>query len=198
MKFNGELIRKAHKLTKEIKSEYPEVNYQFQFGLSLKYLLSNKEEGKMGKIEIIINFIEKGIDEITNPAKPDIKKRRLKILQENKNLFKEEDFEQYITLKEGLNKAMEIARYAVSKGKAPKQLYVILHNILFMVGPKMEGIFIEDKKNLVLIKMPKWLAAKKLIREETVCKIEKETEKAVYTSTRIWLPKNQIEIIREF
>jgi len=40
-KFNGELIREAHRLTKEIKREYPEVTYSFQFGLTMKYLLSD-------------------------------------------------------------------------------------------------------------------------------------------------------------
>ncbi|MFU0784329.1 hypothetical protein [Clostridium sp.] len=34
MKFSSEVIKEAHKLTKEIKAEYPEVNYKFQFGIS--------------------------------------------------------------------------------------------------------------------------------------------------------------------
>lgn len=40
-KFNGELVREAHRLTRGIKAEYPEVTYSFQFGLNMKYLLSN-------------------------------------------------------------------------------------------------------------------------------------------------------------
>ncbi len=43
-KFSGKLARKAHELTREIKKEYPEVNYSFQFGLEMKCLLSQKEE----------------------------------------------------------------------------------------------------------------------------------------------------------
>lgn len=51
MKFTKELIIKAHTMTKEIKKEYKEVDYRFQFGLCLKYLLSNKEEKKMIKLK---------------------------------------------------------------------------------------------------------------------------------------------------
>lgn len=59
MKFNKELIRKAHKLTKEIKKEYPEVDYRFQFGICLKYLLSNKEENKLRGSEKQVTWAEK-------------------------------------------------------------------------------------------------------------------------------------------
>lgn len=51
MKFSKELIIKAHKLTKVIKKEFPDVNYRFQFGISIKYLLSNKEVKKMNELE---------------------------------------------------------------------------------------------------------------------------------------------------
>ena len=40
-------FRKAHEMAKEIKREYPEVDYKTQFGLCLSYLLNNKEESKM-------------------------------------------------------------------------------------------------------------------------------------------------------
>lgn len=51
MKFSKELIIKAHKLTKVIKKEFQDVNYRFQFGISIKYLLSNKEVKKMNELE---------------------------------------------------------------------------------------------------------------------------------------------------
>ena len=41
------LFKEAHKLTKEIKEQYPEVDYKAQFGICLSYLRSNKEEGNM-------------------------------------------------------------------------------------------------------------------------------------------------------
>jgi len=38
--FNKELVVKAHEETKKIRTEYPEITYSFQFGLEMKYLLS--------------------------------------------------------------------------------------------------------------------------------------------------------------
>ena len=43
------IFLKAHEMTREMKREYPEVNYRAQFGLNLSYLLSNKEERQMIK-----------------------------------------------------------------------------------------------------------------------------------------------------
>jgi len=37
------LFKEAHKLTKEIKAEYPNVDYKAQFAICLSYLLSNGE-----------------------------------------------------------------------------------------------------------------------------------------------------------
>lgn len=42
-----ELMIKAHKMTKEIKAEYPAVNYKFQLGLCLAYLYENEGEVEM-------------------------------------------------------------------------------------------------------------------------------------------------------
>lgn len=46
---NKELFVKAHKITKEIKREYPEVDYMFQFSLCLTYL---REEGENSMVEL--------------------------------------------------------------------------------------------------------------------------------------------------
>lgn len=43
MKLTSEVIKKAHKLTKEIKTQYPEVDYKAQLGICLSFLLSEKE-----------------------------------------------------------------------------------------------------------------------------------------------------------
>lgn len=51
MKFSKELMKKAHDLTKEIKAEFPGVDYKFQFGICLKYLLSNKEDTDMVQLK---------------------------------------------------------------------------------------------------------------------------------------------------
>ena len=44
-----ELMIKAHEMTKEIKREYPEVDYKFQLGLCLAYLQS---EGEVEMVEL--------------------------------------------------------------------------------------------------------------------------------------------------
>jgi hypothetical protein len=41
------IFKRAHEMAKEIKKEYPEVDYRAQFGLCLSYLLNNKEELEM-------------------------------------------------------------------------------------------------------------------------------------------------------
>ena len=43
----SKIIKEAHKMAREIKEEFPEVNYKFQFGLNLAYLLKEKGENKM-------------------------------------------------------------------------------------------------------------------------------------------------------
>ena len=54
MKLTSELIRKAHKMTREIKEEFPNVDYKFQFGLCMSYLLKNKEDNEMVENEEVI------------------------------------------------------------------------------------------------------------------------------------------------
>ena len=44
-----ELMIKAHQMTKEIKNEYPEVDYKFQLGLCLAYL---QGEGEVKMVEL--------------------------------------------------------------------------------------------------------------------------------------------------
>ena len=41
------MFKKAHEMAKEIKREYPEVDYRLQFGLCLAYLHQNKEDLNM-------------------------------------------------------------------------------------------------------------------------------------------------------
>ena len=47
------IMKEAHKLTKEIKKEFPEVDYKFQLGLCISYLSKNevKEDGKMVELK---------------------------------------------------------------------------------------------------------------------------------------------------
>lgn len=55
---NKELFVKAHKMVKEIKKEYPEVDYMFQFSLCLTYL----REEEVKEEEITWETIEKAAD----------------------------------------------------------------------------------------------------------------------------------------
>ena len=46
------ILKRAHELTKEIKREYPEVDYRAQLGICLTFLYNNKEVVEMGKVEL--------------------------------------------------------------------------------------------------------------------------------------------------
>ena len=52
-----EMMVKAHKMTKEIKNKYPEVDYKFQLGLCLSYLYEEetKKENEESEINLQIN-----------------------------------------------------------------------------------------------------------------------------------------------
>ena len=52
MKFTGELIRKAHEETRNMKKEFPIVTYKFQFGLEMSYLLSQIKEVENIMVEL--------------------------------------------------------------------------------------------------------------------------------------------------
>ncbi|MCB2308880.1 hypothetical protein LGL08_20655 [Clostridium estertheticum] len=46
-----EMMIKAHKMTKEIKTEYAEVNYSFQLGLCMSYLAKEGEKKEMVELQ---------------------------------------------------------------------------------------------------------------------------------------------------
>ena len=45
------IMREAHKMTKEIKEQYPEVDYKAQLGLCLSFLSQEKGEKKMVELK---------------------------------------------------------------------------------------------------------------------------------------------------
>lgn len=57
------ILKEAHKLTKEIKAEYPDVNYKAQLGICISYLASNANEIT---IDTVINAAEKYTNEYQN------------------------------------------------------------------------------------------------------------------------------------
>ena len=49
---NKNLLKEAHKMTKEIKKEYKDVDYRAQLGICISYLCNNKEVEKMEKVKL--------------------------------------------------------------------------------------------------------------------------------------------------
>ena len=47
-----ELMRKAHQMTREIKGEFPNVDYKFQLGLCISYLSKNEEKEDDNMVEL--------------------------------------------------------------------------------------------------------------------------------------------------
>lgn len=50
---NATITKQAHKMAKQIKSQFADVNYSVQFGLCVSFLLNNKEDSSMITIEQI-------------------------------------------------------------------------------------------------------------------------------------------------
>ncbi|WP_338900713.1 hypothetical protein WHY45_16075 (plasmid) [Clostridium perfringens] len=51
MKDMSLIMKEAHRLTKEIKNEFPEVDYKFQLGICMSYLLNGKGENEMVELQ---------------------------------------------------------------------------------------------------------------------------------------------------
>lgn len=97
---NKELVKKAHEMAREIKGEYPEVNYQIQFGLCVSYLLS-EEKGEYNKMvelkgtEKQVKYAE-DLKEVANQicAKLTAKFENIEIPEEKQQMVK--DFINYV------------------------------------------------------------------------------------------------------
>ena len=51
MKNMGKIMKEAHKLTREIKGEFPEVDYKTQLGICISYLLNEREGNNMVELQ---------------------------------------------------------------------------------------------------------------------------------------------------
>lgn len=51
MKDMSLVMKEAHRLTKEIKKEFPEVDYKFQLGICMSYLLNGEGENEMVELQ---------------------------------------------------------------------------------------------------------------------------------------------------
>lgn len=88
-KFNGEIVRKAHKETKKMKKEFPIVTYKFQFGLEMKYLLSNIKEVENIMVEL------KGSKKQVAWAE-DIRKEKMKDWKKEQENLKDAENKKYV------------------------------------------------------------------------------------------------------
>lgn len=77
MKDMGLIMKEAHKMTREIKAEYKEIDYKFQLGLCISYLLNERVEEKMELKEL------KGSEKQVKWAN-DIREKTLEFVAENK------------------------------------------------------------------------------------------------------------------
>lgn len=59
-----EIMIEAHKMVKEIKREYPEVDYKFQLGLCLTYLYENKEEVEINLVDKIYDLAKEAVEDL--------------------------------------------------------------------------------------------------------------------------------------
>lgn len=51
MLFNSKMMKEAHKMAKELKEKYSDINYHYQLGLCIKYLLKEEKLNKMIGLE---------------------------------------------------------------------------------------------------------------------------------------------------
>ena len=75
-----ELMKKAHQMTREIKNEFPEVDYKFQLGLCISYLSKNEMKEDVEMVEL------KGTEKQVKWAE-DIRKKVVEKLQNVKNEY---------------------------------------------------------------------------------------------------------------
>lgn len=107
------VMKAAHQLTKEIKREYPEVNYKAQLGICISYL-ANEEENEMVKItegsEKQIAWAEKLIAKF--------KENSDKCLQQEKDYTDFEDEKDVKFYDEEVEKYNKVMKFVESQTKA--------------------------------------------------------------------------------
>lgn len=87
---NKNLLKEAHKMTKEIKKEYPEVDYKAQLGICISYLANKKEVRQMAELE----GTEKQVEFATN-----IRENIINMIEESDSEYKNELLEEVCRIK---------------------------------------------------------------------------------------------------
>ncbi len=88
MKLTSEIIRKAHKMTREIKEEFPSVDYKFQFGLCMSYLIEEEKKGEKKLTAYEKFLLEKQKNEVKT-----VKSMEDKIIEKLEEICKENGWE---------------------------------------------------------------------------------------------------------
>lgn len=91
MKDMSLVMKEAHRLTKEIKKEFPEVDYKFQLGICMSYLLNGEGENEMVELQGSEKQVKWALDirkEIIEIATKNNLKRTLEVIKkEEKAVF---------------------------------------------------------------------------------------------------------------
>lgn len=153
------IFKEAHKMAKEMKERYPEVDYRTQFGLYISYLLEEiKEEEKMR--EELEKLIEKfrielhGDNQFKAYGKPS--KAEIKILKENKaeimEILKERKAEKEKKAEEKASKELQ-EKIALEESKKPLK-------VSYCNGEYLEGYqaFGYSAKLLEELGLAKWVS----------------------------------------
>ena len=97
MKITREIMIEAHELAREIKNEYPSVDYKTQVGINISYLLNNRESENMVSLKEIKEFaINEGVEKINLWGTGDIQRIYIKI----KKLSDATNRQNYLEIKE--------------------------------------------------------------------------------------------------
>ncbi|AWZ50044.1 hypothetical protein C3495_14475 (plasmid) [Clostridiaceae bacterium 14S0207] len=150
MKITSETIKKAHKMTKEIKNQYAEVNYKFQLGLCLSYLLKEKGENEM----VELKGTEKQIKYATDLREDMLK--TMDIIEEFTKLSKVKDdicklvsiYRNYISRTEDSSRIIAIWKFYFKEDLLSKCLKIFRGLICYKENPHLFKFTKEEKEIL--------------------------------------------------
>lgn len=131
------LMKEAHKLTKEIKKEFPEVDYKAQLGICISYLSKESEENRMKELKGSQKQIKWGESirkEIIDTCNDEIvllEKLQSKRVAQGKKRMKVHD-KKIVRLKEIIEEVSNIeeARVLIEESRNKYDSYDIRHSLL--------------------------------------------------------------------
>lgn len=134
-----EIMIKAHKMTKEIKNEYPEVDYKFQLGLCLAYLQEGGNEmvELKGSVKQIAWATE--IRELVLELAENSVKLAEKWCSEKRSMMRERKLKKAVTILEKI-KNEESAKFFIENFR------IVLEEKKFLIkNDLVEGSYLDNK-----------------------------------------------------